>query len=205
LRALPPLPAPLRLPQIGDQNLMTEEQTREALRRFINEQTALLGVDPQQLSLVSVTDQNPATHRALYQQRPFLYPLRGDLGTLEIEFTTDRRILRLSSTAIPDTEAVQRAIAELRPTSAEEIRQRIAGQQLFYTAPDGSQETVQIPPQAALNSLELVVYPITTAREKPSIELYLAWEVTIGRDPSHVVYLDAVSRTNKVLGVKWIK
>ena len=70
----------LYLPKVGTGPAMNEEETRESLRRFINEWRRLIGADPSQLSLVEQLDQPDGTKLANYEQRPFRYPLRGDYG-----------------------------------------------------------------------------------------------------------------------------
>jgi len=92
---------------------MNEDETREALRRFIRDYRELIGSDPAKLSLIERVDQPDGLKLAIYQQRPFRFPIRGGYGKLEIRFTTDRRILNISSSCIPQAERVQSAFAAL--------------------------------------------------------------------------------------------
>ncbi|HYJ86290.1 MAG TPA: hypothetical protein VEW46_09560, partial [Pyrinomonadaceae bacterium] len=73
---------PLYLPKLGTDAVMTEEETRESLRRFIREWEDLIGADPTKLSLVERVDQPDGTKLASYEQRPFRYPIRGNFGKL---------------------------------------------------------------------------------------------------------------------------
>ena len=95
---------------------MNEDETREALRRFINDWRVLIGSNPSQLSLIERVDRPDGTKIALYEQRPFRYPLRGDFGKLQIHFTGNRRLLNLTSSCIPDAERLQSALAGVTPS-----------------------------------------------------------------------------------------
>jgi hypothetical protein len=87
---LPENPAqPLFLPKLGTAPVMTEEETRESLRRFIGEWQELIGSDPAKLSLVERADHADGTKEANYEQRPFRYPIRGNYGKLSIRFAPD--------------------------------------------------------------------------------------------------------------------
>jgi hypothetical protein len=133
---LPVLPAGanLYLPKVGTQLPMSEEETRESLRRFIENETRLIAATPPQLSLVNRADTNTQTKTARYEQRPFRYALRGNYGVLQIEFAPDGRLLQLSSTCIPETENLQRAVTGLRPRySAEETAKRLVGRSFALT------------------------------------------------------------------------
>lgn len=133
---LPVLPAGanLYLPKVGTQLPMSEEETRESLRRFIENETRLIAATPPQLSLVNRADTNTQTKTARYEQRPFRYALRGNYGVLQIEFAPDGRLLQLSSTCIPETESLQRAGTGVRPRySAEETAKRLVGRSFALT------------------------------------------------------------------------
>lgn len=204
ISALPPaLDAPLRLPlvEIRDEagqvrEASQEESRRESLRRFITGAGApLLGVTSQNLSLVERKDETDGTRRARYQQQPFPYPLRAGFGTLEIAFTDDRRVLSLSSTAIPDTERLSRALALVRPQqlTAEQAVERLRGR--AFTFPGISNPlTYTIAPDDPIIPRELVVYPVRPANDAASLELHVAWEVTVGKGTTpYLVYLDALT------------
>jgi hypothetical protein len=201
ISGLPATDAPLRLPlvEIRDdagqiREASQEESRREALRRFITSAGALLGVAPQNLSLVERRDEAGGTRRARYQQQPFPYPLRAGFGVLEIAFTDDRRVLSLSSTAIPDTERLTRALALLRPQqlTAEQAVERVRGRAFTYPGVS-SQQTYTVAPDDPIIPRELVVYPVRPANDQSALELHVAWEMAVGKGATtYLVYLDAV-------------
>ncbi len=199
IRNIPALSGtPLYLPKVGEAMPMTEEETRESLRRFIVSERRLVGADPQQLSLQLRTDLADGNKKALYQQRPFRYPLRGGYGLLEISFAPDRRILQMSSTCIPEVEQLQRSGAGIRPTlKPEQVPERIVGQTLAYTDEAGNQRSFTVTTANEVAVRELVVYPRLRAGEPQFLEFHLAWEIVVGHEPGRTVYLDAV--TNEVL------
>jgi hypothetical protein len=201
ISALPATGAPLRLPLVEIRNEdgqlranSEEESRRESLRRFITGAGALLGVAPQNLSLVARTDEANGTRRALYQQQPFPYPLRAGFGLLDIAFTDDRRVLSLSSTAIPDTERLSRALALVRPQqlTADQAVERVRGRS--FTFPGVTTPlTYTVAPDDPVTSRELVVYPVRVANDAGALELRVAWELAVGKGATpYLVYLDAV-------------
>lgn len=200
LRALP-AGASLHLPKVGDAVPMTEENTRESLRRFITSVAPLLGAQPTHLSLTQRVDAADGTQRAIYEQRPFRYPLRGGYGIVEISFAPDRRVLQITSTAIPEIEQLQRAGAGTRPRwSADELPAQLAGKTFTYEDAAGSQQTLTISRPEDVLVRELVVYPRPRAAVPTVLEFHLAWEITLRSDPSGAaVYVDAV--TNELLTV----
>jgi hypothetical protein len=196
LRSIPPLPAPLYLPKVGEGTPMTEEETRESLRRFIGYASELIGAEPRQLSLVLRTDLADGTKKAEYRQRPFQrYALRGGYGLLEITFTVDRRILQITSTCIPDVDQLQRTGAGIRPTvTAEQVAQRIVGQTFSYTDAAGASQSRTIGQGDEITVRELVVYPAPRrSPASPALEFHLAWETVVGPEPKALVYLDAIT------------
>ena len=203
ISALPTaLDAPLRLPlvEIRDEagqvrEASQEESRRESLRRFITGAGALLGATPQNLSLVERKDETDGTRRARYQQHPFPYPLRAGFGILEIAFTDDRRVLSLSSTAIPDTERLSRALALVRPQqlTAEQAVERLRGRAFTFPGVT-SPLTYTIAPDDPIIPRELVVYPIRPDNDAGALELHVAWEMTVGKGATpYLVYLDALT------------
>jgi len=199
---LPATEAPLRLPlvEIRDEDGQVranseEESRRESLRRFITGAGALLGVAPQNLSLVARTDEANGTRRARYQQQPFPYPLRAGFGVLDIAFTDDRRVLSLSSTAIPDTERLARALALVRPQqlTADQAVERVRGRS-FTPGGVNSPPTYTVAPGDRVTPRELVVYPVRPAGDAGALELRVAWELVVSREATtpYLVYLDAV-------------
>ncbi|MDQ3585926.1 MAG: hypothetical protein M3407_09160 [Acidobacteriota bacterium] len=195
IRALPP-DAMLRLPLVqpaGEGEEAAQEARRESLRRFLRDAAPLLGVELSDLSLIDVTEQTGA-RRARYQQRPFPYPLRGGYGVIEIAFMPDLRVIALSSTAIPDSEELSRALNAPRTRlTAGEATERLAGRSVSYTDARGNTQTVMLPPDGEIAVRELVIYPLQSATDPAALELHLAWEILVGGTPQLHVYLDAVT------------
>lgn len=204
IRSLPTLTGtPLYLPKVGDTLPMNEENTRESLRRFITSVAPLIGAQPIHLSLVQRTDAADGTKKALYEQRPFRYPLRNGYGKLEITFTPDRRVLEINSTCIPEIEQLQRAGAGTRPKwPAEEVLTQIAGRTFTYRDAAGNQQTLTINKGEEMTVRELVIFPVQSATDPSILEFHLAWEITIKRGAdSFNLYLDAVKQKDEVLAV----
>jgi hypothetical protein len=146
------------------------------------------------LSLVERKDETDGTRRARYQQQPFPYPLRAGFGALEIAFTDDRRVLSLSSTAIPDTERLSRALALLRPQqlTADQAIERVRGRAFTFPGTSSAQ-TYTVAPDDPIVPRELVVYPVRPANDPSALELHVAWELTVGKGSTpYLVYLDAL-------------
>jgi hypothetical protein len=179
------------LPKVGGEPLQTEEETRESLRRFIAEWQSLIGADPHQLSLVDRTD-NGAVKTARYEQRPFRYPLRGNLGSLTIRFQNDRRVLDISSTCIPNAERFQSALTSLNPVVTVEDAASLVKQQPISLGGDQA-GTATLPANAVINVQQLVVYA-KPAADRQTLELHLAWEIDVTNGPIKTIYLDAISR-----------
>ena len=221
---LPQLPtgASLYLPKVGTAMPMSEEETRESLRRFIENETRLIGATPQQLSLVESADTNSNTKTARYEQRPFRYALRGGYGVLQIEFAPDGKLLQLSSTCIPEIENLQRAGTGLRPRyTAEEVAKKLTGRSFALTNGAASsnlsvntngsvntnsnvnernksagvdQPAFTITASDEVQVRELVVYPRPRTTEPRALELHLAWEIKVTRGAEkYFVYLDAIT------------
>jgi hypothetical protein len=205
LGGLPPLPAPLYLPKVGEGIPMTEEETRESLRRFVNNDQELLGIDPEQLSLVERVDAADGTKRARYEQRPFRYPFRNGFGIVEITFAPDRRILNITSTAIPEIERLRERLRASgtgitpRPELAtpELVVKSMTGRTINYTDPSGRTTTYTLTAQNRINPKQFVAYPLLRDGSPPAIELHLSWEITVEGAPFRTVYLDAI--TNDVI------
>jgi hypothetical protein len=199
LRALPAAPSAvvLRLPLVeikdGDKE-SADEATRESLRRFIASARDLLGVTTEDLSLVEVREEAGA-RVARYQQKPFPFPLRGGYGRVEIRFAPDRTVLALSSTAVPDTERLARAlaVARTRAISADDVVKRLAGRAFNVTTGAGATQTYTVAAGERVEARELVVYPVSRANDPNTLELRLAWETAIGRAGEVLAYVDAVT------------
>ena len=203
LRSLPTLTGtPIYLPKVGQGATMTEEDTRESLRRFITSISELTGAQPQQLSLVQRADLADGTKKARYEQRPFRFPLRGGYGVLEITFAPDRRVIQVTSTCIPEIEQLQRAGAGIRPKlTADQVPARIAGKTFTYTDATGTHQTFTVAKEDEITVRELVVYPTPRLTDPSVLEFHLAWEILVGREPNQrTIYLDAV--TNEIITVR---
>jgi len=180
----------LRLPKVGATAEMSEEEIRESLRRFINQTRELIGADPSDLSLVERVDQPDGTKLATYEQRPFRYPIRGNYGKLQIRFLSDRRVVDLTSTCIPDSDRIQTAFASLgaRPKAAETL-QAINANGVTVTDAQGN---TRISKGNDISPQGLVVYVRTSANNPDALEFHLAWEVKLTNAPFKTAYVDAI-------------
>ncbi len=202
LNSIPALSQPLYLPRIGDGGPMNEEETREALRRLITEGGPLLCGESQQISLIQRVDGADGVKEAVYQQRPFRYPLKRGYGQLRIGFMPDRRIVRLSSTCIPDTDRLRRGFAGIgaQRISSEKAIASVVGRTVNYTDKNGQQQVLTVPASDKLTARELVVYPIERQGEEPALEFHIAWELTLAGGPVLTLFVDSL--TGDVLGVE---
>lgn len=197
LRALPQ-PAPLFLPSVGDVGgkVPDEEETREALRRFLADAAPVLGVLPAELSLTAYGDAGQGgLKRAVYRQQPFEFPLRGEYGVVAVTFAPDRRVVSLTSTAVPDSERLRRALAAApaERLTAERAVASIAGTAVVYTDAAGGTQTRSVAAQGEAAARELVVLPVVSQADPSTLELHLAWEVGVGGNPPLLVYVDAIT------------
>lgn len=193
--AAPPL---LKLPRVGDPNnlSMNDNETREALRRFLANSSDLLGAEIIQLSLREVAGGEEGLKVARYQQRPFLYPLRNNYGVVEIGFAPNGQITRLSSSCIPAEEQLRRAVDRLTPRlGASEIAVKLANRTVTLTdETTRAERAVTITAAEEIRARELVIYPLMRPGELDALELHLAWDVSIkveGRE--HILYVDALT------------
>jgi hypothetical protein len=192
IHSIPPnLTGSIVLPKVGAEPSQTEEETRESLRRFIAEWQSLIGADPHQLSLVERTD-NGLVKAARYEQRPFRYPLRGDVGNLTIRFQNDRRVLDISSTCIPNADHFQSALTSMNPDVTVEDAVNLVKHQPISVAGDQA-HNVTLPTNAVVTVQQLVVYAKPAATDQ-TLELHLAWEIDVANGPIKTIYLDAISR-----------
>ena len=182
------------LPKVGAAATMNEEETRESLRRFIRDWQELIGSDPAKLSLIERTDLPDGSKLASYQQRPFRYPIRGNYGKLQINFTSDRRVLNLTSSCIPDADRIQSALSGLnvRPRS-EETLQKLRAQGLTYLDAQGIRRNFSIPPSSEMAARQMTIY-IVPAKDQPDVlEFHLAWEIEFTNAPIKLAYVDALT------------
>jgi hypothetical protein len=180
------------LPKVGATSVMSDEETREALRRLLVEWQKLIGANPQQLSLVQEIANADGTKTAVYEQRAFSYPLRGNYGKVEVQFAADRHVLNLSSTSIPDSDRIQAALvnAATRLKNAEDSV-AVAGRSFTYNDAAGP-HSYTIPPGTQAGPQQLVVYTQLLA-DQSALEFHLAWEVGLAGGPVKTVYIDAIS------------
>jgi hypothetical protein len=195
IKSLPADPGtPLYLPKVGSNVEMNEEETREALRRFINDWRVLIGANPSQLSLTERVNQPDRTKIALYEQRAFRYPLRGDFGKLQIHFTANRRLLNLTSSCIPDAERLQAGLAAITPRlTAEDAIKHVRDKGVTYTDSLGNQQTFNVSESNQIDSRKLVTYVLPPKPGADSLEIHIAWEVTVSNAPLKTVYIDALT------------
>lgn len=193
--SLPPkASSSLYLPRIGATAVMNEEETRESLRRFINEWQQLIGADPAKLSLVERADQPDGSKLANYEQRPFRYPIRGNYGKLQIHFATDRRVLNLSSSCIPDADRLQTALSALNvQLRSKEAIQQLRDNGLVYTDSKGNKVSSRVAAASQINARGLVVYILPSKTSPEALEFHLAWEIELSNAPVKIAYLDAIS------------
>jgi hypothetical protein len=184
----------LFLPKVGAAATMTEEETRESLRRFIRDWQELIGSDPAKLSLIERTDQPDGSKLASYQQRPFRYPIRGNYGKLEIVFSGDRRVLNLTSSCIPDADRIQTAISNLnvRPRS-EETLQTLRTKGLTYIDTQGTERTFAVSPSSEMTARQMTIYILPAKDQPDALEFHLAWEIEFSNAPIKLAYVDALN------------
>jgi hypothetical protein len=173
---------------------MNEEETREALRRFITEWSSLIGASPSQLSLIERVDRPDGTKVALFEQRVFRYPLRGDFGKLQIHFTGGRRLLNVTSSCIPDIERLQSALSGVTPRlTAEDAVKQVRDKGVRYPDSFGNQQTFSFSAANEIASRELVTYALPAKSRADTLEIHVAWEITVGNAPFKTVYIDAIN------------
>jgi hypothetical protein len=184
----------LYLPKVGATAIMSEEETRESLRRFIREWQELIGADPAKLSLVERVDQPDGSKLANYEQRPFRYPIRGNYGKIQIRFTTPRRVINISPTCTPHAARIQTTLSGVSiRLKAEDALQQVRDKGLEYVDPQGNKLTFKVPVTGAINPRGLVVYILPSKNEADALEFRLAWEIELSDAPIKTAYLDAVS------------
>ena len=184
----------LYLPKLGAAAIMTEEETRESLRRFITMWQELIGSDPAKLSLLERIDQADGSKLASYEQRPFRYPIRGDYGKLQINFTSDRRIINLTSSCIPDADRIQTALSaltiRLKPEDA--VRQ-VREKGLVYLDAKGTSLNFTVPASAVITPRGLTVYVLPAKDRADALEFHLAWEIELSNAPVKYASVDALN------------
>ncbi len=187
------------LAKLGTGSQMSDEETLESLRRFLNEWQLLIGCDPSQLSLQKLTNNNDGSRSAVYEQHAFSYPLRGGYGRVEIRFApSDRRLLDVASTAIPDADKLQSPLNVVAATlKTDEQMQQPSSRTLAFSDVNGNSRTISISGNE-LSARQLVVYP-QLSPQRDSLEIHLAWEISLANGDVKTIYLDAV--TDQIVGV----
>ena len=184
----------LELPKVGTGGTMSEEETRESLRRFIRASRELIGADPAKLSLVERVDQPDGTKLAIYEQRPFRYPIRGNYGKLQIRFTADRRIINLSSTCIPQADRIQTSLAAVSPVlKAEDAVKQLRENGVMYTDANKNTSNLKTPAANEVNARGLVTYILPSKSHPEALEFHIAWDIQLVNAPVKTVYVDAIS------------
>jgi hypothetical protein len=194
IRNLPPnLGTSVFLPKVGVEATQSEEEVRESLRRFIADWRDLIGADPAQLSLADRTDDASGVRTARYRQRPFRNPLRGDFGNLLIRFQSDRRVVEVTSTCLPNTDRLQAALANLTPTLTPEIAvSQLKQGPINLPASAGQTTSITLPANAIVEVRQLVDYALNSQNSQ-TVELRIAWEIDVTNGPIKRIYLDAIS------------
>ncbi len=202
VNSIPSMPeSPLYLPRVGEGVPMTEEETRESLRRFITQAGPLLCTDRERLSLVQRIDGADGLKEARYEQRPFRYPVRGGFGELRISFTPDRRVAQIYSTCIPDVENTRRSFAGIGPRlTPEKAAEAVVGRTASYMDASGNSQTYTVAADDKINVRELAIYPVARAGVPAALEIHLVWEIFVERVPGLVIYLDVV--TGEIIGAE---
>lgn len=209
ITSLPAIPASLRLPRIGSVGTSTigdeerQANERESLRRFISDNATLFGATSETTTLLEIAQLDSQRRRAAYEQRPFLYPLRGGYGRITIDFAPDGRVLNMTSTALPDAAAADQAVRNMRAVlSTNEARARLRGAAIdIRNAGDAASARRTLPTdeeslRRAANLTELIIYPqpLPPANDATSLALRLAWEFKVADAAGdYVVFVDAVS------------
>lgn len=178
---------------------MNEEETRESLRRLIEDWRGLIGAKPSQLSLVERIDHPDGTKTAIYEQRVFRYPLRGDYGKLQIHFSPTRRLLNISSTCIPNAERLQTALAGIAPrVKVEDVIDHVRSRSLMFGDNASQPRTLSANSEVMIGNL--VTYALPSKGKPDSLELRIAWEVNVTNAPFKVLYLDAIQ--DEIIGAR---
>ena len=189
------------LPKVGANALMSEEETREALRRFIRDWQGPIGSDPAKLSLVDRIDQPDGSKIARYEQRAFRYPIRGNYGKLEIRFTPARRVLNIMSTCIPDADKIQTALTAVPiKLKAEDAIAALIANDIQYSNAGGTKLNFRPTVNNKTEPHELVTYITPAAGQTNGLEFHVAWEMGVTGAPFQIAYVDAV--TGQVVGTR---
>jgi hypothetical protein len=186
------------LPKVGTGASMSDDDIRESLRRFIDSTRGLIGSGSPQLSLIQNSKGETVPEQAFYQQKPLRYAIRNGFGEVRIGFAPDRRVLHFSSTCIPNLPGIQRSIGNIKINlSAEQAAEYVAGRSFSFTDSSGTHQ-FSVSPGELVDVKQMVVFPMRSP-DNSTLNLHLAWEITVGTSPARTLYLDAVKP--EVLGM----
>lgn len=195
------------LPKVGVDPVMNEEETRESLRRFVRDWREIIGSEPARLSLVEHSVQPDGTSIANYEQRPFRFPIRGNYGKLQIRFASDRRILSIFSSCIPDADKLRSALRGLGAAgglsarlTAEEATKKLREGDLPSQVPTSVNAPLRLSTTAQLNPRELVTHVQPSKIRADALEFRVAWEFELTSAPFKHAYVDAI--TGEVFAVE---
>lgn len=169
-----------------------EERIRLLLREFIVKRAELLGVTPDQLSLVEVIPAATGTKRFSYTQAGYPHPIAPPSGRLEFIVTDAGQIIQIVDTAIP----VVRVPTDPR-ISREAAQQRVVGTTFTYGDIAGRPQQVTITDVQQVRVERLVIYPEQT---EAALRIRLVWEITAGEGLTWTVFLDAI--TGETVGTR---
>jgi len=186
------------LPKVGAGGVMNEEETRESLRRFVRDWREIIGAEPDRLSLVDHLVQPDGSSIANYEQRSFRFPIRGNYGKLQIRFASDRRILSLSSSCIPDADKVRSALRSLGAgggltarLTAEDAVKKLRENDM--PSLDPKIVNLRVPATAQLIPRELVTHVQPSKTRSDALEFRIAWEIETNNAPFKLGYVDAIT------------
>jgi hypothetical protein len=156
---------------------------REAAKRFVDRWHDLLGAEPAMTSL-TVADSANGTHRLSYKQANYPFPIAGRFGELTLVISNDGRLLQLDDRFIPLVELPFKPAIDRQA-----VAQKLAGRTLAYKDSAGSGQQTKINNASEANVKGLVIFPV---EKKDSLEIHLAWEISIGPSSSATIYVDAM-------------
>jgi hypothetical protein len=199
IRSLPaPVAGNIRLPQVGAGLQMSDEEIRESLKRFLSATQPLVGAQPQQLTLIETTAISATANRALYEQKLFRYPIRNGYGVVRIGFTPDRRVTEFTSTCLPALETMQRPFASVQTTITPDQAEKVLRNQTLSISGSSGTQSLTVKPEDPIDVRQLVLYPTPPPQQSDLLLVHLAWEIFVGGNAQHTVYLDAVN--GQILG-----
>ena len=189
-RALPlALAGRIKLGNTGAQ--LDELAAKEALRRFIERNIALLSGGRRELS-VSLKDLSLMTfsndssmYRAVYQQRSFPYPLANGFGELTLVISKTGTLLQWNSRLLPKLELPTRTLIETK-----ELPDKFVGRSFSYSGIAGQPLSYRVGKREDIVVKDLVVYPKQAGTR---LTLHLAYPVEVGEGMTWTVYVDAVT------------